>query len=104
MKKIIASAILLALTLLTAPVVFADQENLDAAGAYQAQASVCDFSQGPLVGEAWDNCEQYIYEFANLVAALQKWQGAPVPESQSVIDLVNQISALNATLAQLQAE
>ena len=103
MKKIITGLVALSLVLLLIPVAHADQENLDLLGAYEAQASKCDFKSGPLLGTAWDECEQYLYEFANLAGQATSSQ-ALMPVRQQIIDLIQAISDLNASFAGLSID
>lgn len=65
--------------------------------AYDDQAQECDFSHGPLMGAAWDECAHYLYEFANL-SSLATTSPSVEVATQQIIDLINQISVLNNSL------
>ncbi len=88
-KLLIASLLFLGLT---GPAL-ATSENLTTEGAYQAQAETCRLGNAPVVGERWNLCEQYIYEFAGTAAVGSADAGikALVKEIQALLE---QIAAL----------
>jgi hypothetical protein len=85
--------------LLSAGSAQAFSERLSVDEAYQAQQASCQLGQAALVGGGWSTCEQYLYEWVSLAGAAQSQNQTLVALQSKVLELIRQISALNASLA-----
>lgn len=80
------------LAMAVTPVLAAD-EKLSATEAYEAQVQACDVSSGPLLGQDWTTCEQYMYEFAQVagLGAVDKEVSGLIKE---ILNLLSQVTNL----------
>lgn len=87
--------------LLSAGSAQAFSERLSVDEAYQAQQASCQLGQAALVGGGWSTCEQYLYEWVSLAGATEQDKVVSTLQAK-ILDLIRQISQLNASLAAQQ--